>query len=140
MSVHRIRLLGPWEFSWEETTAGAPPPVTAGTTAMPSDWRSLFEAAAGTALFRRRFHCPSNLGPHERVWLVCTGVRGRGTILFNDEPRASFASDGGAVECDLTAHLKPFNVVGLRVSVAPTETDASPCGLFEPVVLEIRSG
>ena len=139
MTVHRIRLLGPWEFVWEEPSGTETPPVTEGTTAMPCDWHSLFGPVAGTATFRRRFHRPSNLEPHERVWLICTGVRGCGTVLLNNEQLSEFAADGEAVECEVTSRLQPFNVVSIRLSVGTVDEQQPLGGLFEPVVLEIRN-
>ena len=138
MPVHRIRLLGPWEFAWEGSAGGGTPLVTEGTTAMPCDWHSLFGPVAGTATFRRGFHRPSNLEPHERVWLICTGVRGRGTVSLNDEQLSEFDADGEAVACEVTSRLEPFNVVSIRLSVGAVEEHHPPGGLFEPVVLEIR--
>ena len=139
MPVHRIRLLGPWEFAWERSVGGETPLVTEGTTAMPCDWHSLFGPVAGTVAFRRRFHRPSNLEPHERVWLICTGVRGSGTVSLNDEQLSVFSSDGEEVECEVTSHLQPFNVVSIRLSAGSIDEHQSPGGLFQPVVLEIRS-
>jgi len=106
---------------------------------MPCDWHSLFGPVVGPATFRRRFHRPSNLEPHERVWLICTGVRGRGSVSLNDELLSEFSSDGEAVECEVTSRLQPFNVVSIRLSVSSSEEHQPPGGLFEPVVLEIRS-
>ena len=139
MPVHRIRLLGPWEFVWEGVTALVAPALMEGTTAMPRDWQSLFGPMPGTALMRRRFHCPTNLGPQDRVWLVCSGVRGAGTIFLNDSALVEFAANGEAVECELTAVLKPFNIVGIRLTVTSVGVGDHPAGLFEPVALEIRS-
>ena len=139
MPVHRIRLLGPWEFVWEESSGTELPPVTEGTTAMPCDWHRLFGVVAGTASFRRRFHRPSNLEAHERVWLICTGVRGCGTVSLNDEQLSEFDSDGEAVTCEMTSRLQPFNVVNIRLSVGAIDEHQPAGGLFEPVVLEIRS-
>ena len=139
MPVHRIRLLGPWEFAWKGTTDLIAPAITEGTTAMPCDWQTLFGPVPGTALMRRRFHCPTNLEPQDRVWLVCSGVRGEGTILLNDSALVEFAADGGAVECDLTASLKPFNIVSIRLTVTSIGNGDLPAGLFEQIALEIRS-
>jgi hypothetical protein len=124
---------------WEGPVGGKTPLVTEGTTAMPCDWHSLFGPVAGTATFSRRFHRPSNLEPHERVWLICTGVRGSGSVSLNDELLTEFSSDGEAVECEVTSRLQPFNIVSMRLSVGSIEEPQRPGGLFEPVVLEIRS-
>ena len=139
MPVHRIRLLGPWEFAWEGSAGGKTPRVAEGTTAMPCDWHSLFGPVAGTATFRRRFHRPSNLEPQEQVWLICTGVRGSGSVSLNDEFLSEFSSDGEAVECEVTSHLQPFNVVSIRLTVSTLEAPQHLGGLFEPVILEIRN-
>lgn len=139
MPVHRIRLLGPWEFVWEGPIGGKASHVTEGTTAMPCDWNSLFGPVVGTATFRRRFHRPSNLEPHEQVWLICTGVRGSGSISLNDELLSVFSSHGESVECEVTSRLQAFNIASIQLSVGSIEEPQRPGGLFEPVVLEIRS-
>ncbi len=105
---------------------------------MPCDWRLLFGPHAGTAVFRRRFHCPTNLEQQDQVWLVCSGVRGLGTILINDTPLREFSADGEVVECELTTALKPFNIVSVRLTVDFAITNTAPAGLFEQVTLEIR--
>ncbi len=139
MSVHRIRLLGPWEFAWEASLGANSPAVTEGTTVIPCDWQLLFGPNAGAAVFRRRFHCPTNLEQQDEVWLVCSGVRGLGTIFLNDTPLKDFAADGEAVECELTTVLKPFNIVSVRLTVDCATASAVHVGLFEQVALEIRN-
>ena len=139
MAVHRIRLHGPWEFAWEKSLGTDSPAIRDGTTAMPCNWGKLFGEVSGTALLRRRFHCPTNLEPNDHVWLVCSGVRGLGAILLNDSQLAEFTADGEPVECELTAALKPFNIVGIRLTVTVASEDSTPAGLFEQVALEIRS-
>jgi hypothetical protein len=136
--VHRIRLLGPWEYAWEGAAGSETPPVTVGTTVMPCDWHSLFGPVAGTATFRRRFHRPTNLELHERVWLACAGVRGRGSVSLNEARLCEFASDGGAVEVEVTTHLQAFNLMTIRLS-AGSFTEPQPGGVLQSVALEIRS-
>src|SRR5439155_5738907 len=108
MSLHRIRLVGPWDFCWRATLGDAAPLVTQGTAQMPRDWQTLFGAVPGRAIFSRRFHRPSNLEPPERVSLVLSGVRGAGTASLNGELLGEFVSQGEAVEFDVTSRLQPF--------------------------------
>ena len=145
--VHRIRLNGPWEYVWEDPTdcwkdaaETDGPHRRSGTPWMPRDWKSLFGCRIGTAIFRRPFHCPTNLGPDEQVWLVCTGVGGRGAIHLNDRPLTTFSSCGDLVESELTPHLRNFNVVSIQLTVnAEIPLGELKRGLFQPIVLEIRS-
>lgn len=139
MSVHRIRLLGPWEFCWHETSPETAPPNIRGTTTLPQSWQSVFGSASGRATFSRRFHRPTNLEPHERVFLVLTAVRGAGQATLNGIALGEFTSDGGSVEFDITDLLLAFNLLSIDLAFTPDSAAEQPGGLFEPVVLEIRS-
>ena len=140
MSVHRIRLIGPWSFEWqpasEMVSASNLPGEIAGTVKMPSDWRSLFGEYAGCVAFSRRFHRPTNLDPHEQVWIVLTGVGGDARVSLNGEELAQFR-DGEAAEVDVTSRLQRFNELSIQISYQPQDA-SRPGGLYEPVVLEIR--
>ena len=82
---HIIRLRGPWELQalarfvplgggkHREETHDLP---AAGKVTVPGDWGELLGADfVGRARYTRRFNCPTNLGPDERVWLAspCSG-------------------------------------------------------------------
>ena len=151
MSAHRIRLIGPWDFIWQESTTekSAPttnadgveirPTETCGSVKMPCDWQTLFGNAAGSATFSRRFHRPTNLESHEQVAIILTGVGGEGTITLNGDILSDFASNTPSVEVDVTRRLLAFNVLEICVHFHPSSEERSRGGLFEPVVLEIRA-
>lgn len=162
MPVHRIRLVGPWEYRWQaaviDGTAdemGSPvggsnndklrpllalsPENVEGTVKMPCDWQSLFGLSAGCATFSRRFHRPSNLESHERVLIVLTGVAGEGTISLNGERLALIPANVSAVDTDVTDHLQAFNLLELFLCFTPSADLPTRGGLFDAVTLEIRS-
>lgn len=106
---------------------------------VPVDWRTLFGDVAGQATFRRKFHRPTNLESHERVILVLTGVRGRGTVSLNDTLLGEFSAIGEAIEFDTTRFLNPFNTVSVQLTFDPQEAPSLPGGLYAPVAIDIRS-
>lgn len=140
MATHQIRLIGPWEFEWESDGGGpgVPTEAASGSIKMPCEWRGLFGDVAGTAVFSRNFHRPTNLDPHERVVIVFTGIGGVGRVNLNEETLVQFGESPRPVEVDVTDFLKPFNVLEIDLRFDP-DSDPTPGGLFAPVVLEIRS-
>jgi len=137
VATHQIRLCGPWDYTLSPSVKEITVP-SRGTTAMPFDWENLCGNVSSTATFVRRFHCPTNLDPHEEVWIVLSGVRGTGSVSLNGHHLHDFDSNGLAVECPVTSHLIPFNLLEIQITVDP-ETHDQPRGLFLPVILEIRS-
>jgi beta-galactosidase/beta-glucuronidase len=131
MATHRIHLKGPWELE-------SPDPTSTGRVTMPADWQSLFGTAAGRAVFRRRFHSPTNLEPDDRVWLVFDGVGGQGTVRINGEDVGRLQSSDQPQRFDIFATLQPFNEATVELEFDPA-TAATPGGLFAPVALEIES-
>ena len=139
MAVHRIHLRGPWDFRMiPQSVTQSEASSTTGTAAMPQDWLTLFGTAAGTVHFRRKFHCPTNLGPDEQVMLVFTELRGTGIVRLNGHPVGEFAASGNAVEFVITALLRPFNEILVEIAFDPQEEPDQPGGLFGVVALEIR--
>ena len=142
MSVHRIRLIGPWDYDWNPT--GIPVAATnlpaMGSVKMPCDWQSLFGSQAGRATFSRKFHCPTNLEAHEQVAIVLSGVGGEGQVLLNGDLLFEFPAGSESPEVDVTQHLQRFNVLEVNLQFTPsTDTPATPGGLFGAVMIEIRS-
>lgn len=140
-TIHSIRLLGPWNFEWDESQEHSGMFISSGTTNMPRDWRSLFGNVAGTATFTRRFHRPSNLEPHEQVWLVCRGIGGSGELSLNKSLKVEFASRGEAIEFDVTSALEQFNHLSIRLTLKEEELaiqSSDRLGLFDAVALDIR--
>ena len=123
MASHRINLRGPWDFTWQQDSADPadqPAVSKAGTATMPREWTALFGDVAGTAQFRRKFHRPTNLDPHERVLIVFTELRGTGNVRLNESPLGEFNADGGLVDFEITTAMKPFNELIVDVSFDPS--------------------
>ena len=140
MASHRINLRGPWDFLWLRSTDISLVPISeTGTVNMPKDWQSVFGLISGTSRFRRKFHRPTNLDPHEQVMIVFTEIRGAGTIRLNDQPVGSFTASERSVEFEITAFLKPFNELEVEIEFAAKQEPAEAGGLFGVVALEIRS-
>lgn len=135
MSVHRIRLIGPWEFAWRSST-GDGAEAESGTIKMPCDWQSVFGVRGGRVAFSRRFHRPTNLDPHEQVLIVLTGVGGNGTIRLNGDFLLEFRAVDSA-EVDVTNKLQAFNLLEIEIEYQPIE--GSLGGLHAPVALEIHN-
>jgi hypothetical protein len=141
MASHRIHLRGPWDYVWldpannvRETSL-----ATSGTVAMPREWQAVFGDVSGTARFLRKFHRPTNLDPHESVFIVLTKVRGSGTARLNDTDLGSFSSDGGTVAFDISQALEPFNQFAVDITFQQTSAPRQSGGLYGVVALEIRS-
>lgn len=142
VSVHRIRLIGPWDYVWSPTEipVAATSLPAAGSVKMPCDWQTLFGSQAGRATFSRKFHCPTNLESHEQVVIVLSGVGGEGQIFLNGNPLFQFPAGSESPEVDVTQHLQRFNVLEVVLQFTPsTDTPATTGGLFGPVMIEIHS-
>jgi hypothetical protein len=138
VSVHRIRLIGPWEFAWRSSTgdgAKIEGVAESGTIKMPCDWQSAFGSRGGKVSFSRRFHRPTNLEPHEQVLIILTGVGGSGTIRLNGDSLLEFRAVD-SVGVDVTNKLEAFNLLEVEIEHEPIEGKLG--GLHAPVVLEIR--
>ena len=154
VSGHRIRLVGPWDFTWREAPESddgpdeleprSINPTRTGSVPMPCDWQALFGTAAGCATFSRRFHRPTNLDANEQVVIILTGVGGGGKLSLNGSVLTEFTSTTEPVEADVTDRLLPFNVLEVSIHFRPATAPEpatgppNPGGLFAPVVLEIR--
>jgi len=136
MSIHRINLKGPWDYEWLD--GPAVPASSDGRVTMPAEWNALFGPVAGRAVFRRRFHSPTNLEPDDRVWLVFDRVGGRGTVAVNGEVVGKLTSSDQSQRFDMAARLQPFNEAAVELEFDPA-TDANPGGLYAPVAIEIES-
>ncbi len=106
---------------------------------MPREWQAIFGLAGGTVQFRRKFHRPTNLEPHERVMIVFTESRGTGEVGLNGLSVGQFAAVGDAVEFEISTLMKPFNELSVEITFDPNLDPAISGGLFGVVALEIRS-
>ena len=132
--MHRMHLKGPWEF---EPLAGDHPPA-AGRVKLPQSWEDAWGEFRGEIRYRRRFHRPTNLDPHERVWIVFDGVGGSARVAVNTHALGNIAPGSGLPErFEITLLLQSNNELVVDVSFG---ADASgPGGLWAPVAIEITS-
>ena len=126
MSVHRIRLHGPWQIRPHDAH------VSPGRLTIPGSLRDGgFTDFAGRISLHRLFGRPTNLEAHEQVWLAFDEVRGLESIALN------------GVQLHMQSERLEFEVTGLlqernEIEVALTcEDDQS--GIVGNVLLEIRS-
>lgn len=140
MASHRIHLRGPWDYDWTQIAIEHCEPVTkSGTATMPQDWNTLFGKAAGTAQFRRKFHRPTNLEPHEQVMILFTEVRGAGSVQLNGRPVGQFTATGGPIEFDISTLMNSFNELTVDITFDPNTDQDAAGGLFGVAALEIRT-
>jgi hypothetical protein len=133
--VHRIRLVGPWEWaavpvldvaSWRKLR-------------LPEDWASLPDVP-GKAAFRRRFHSPTGLGPSDRVFVMIDTHGDLNEVRLNRRqlkciPSVQLGSISRAFE--ITSALEEHNL--LEITLPRIEPGKPELGLGRPVVLEIVS-
>ena len=153
--MHVIRLRGPWELeplvryvnaggTWREVTDDLP---AAGRTQVPGNWADLLGADfLGRARYTRRFNCPTNLDPRERVWLVLEGVDHEASLRLNDRPLGTMRGTANVHRVDMTALLAPHNRLTIDVDLTAAVRDdaqargdrcGKPGGLVGEVRLEI---
>ena len=126
---HPIRLRGPWDLFVPDSGAEAQPR----RVTPPCDWRAALGAEfRGTARFRRFFHAPDRLMPHERLWLVVEGANERAAVGLNGAALGEFAGAATTWEHAVTERIVPRNELTLDV-VAPTSV-----GALGAVRLEVR--
>jgi hypothetical protein len=150
--MHTIRLRGPWEYEPLENflapEAELPPP---GKITMPADWgETLGPEFRGRVRYTRFFHLPTNLEPHERVWLEFESVDCAAHILLNEHHVGAFVGRDGEVQFDVTMKLQPRNRLDVVVELPqippsggrlprPAGRDNSPGGLIGEVRLRISA-
>lgn len=142
---HVIRLRGPWEIEplvrFEHSAAGEHREETAdlpagGKTLVPGDWGHLLGANfLGRARYTRRFNCPTNLDPHERVWLVFDGVSDEAQVSLNGQPLGGFAAHDCPHEYEITPLLVAHNMLSVEVCLRTASDHRG--GLVGEVRLEI---
>lgn len=137
MSVHTIRLLGPWQVAWTSVVEASDftPPVT---VKVPFEWGQVFGNHPGHVRLTRRFHRPTNLGPEERVWLVFHGLGGTAHISLNGRTLGTITPPARTARYDITHNLSSRNELTVDLQCDPL-TDSHPAGLFDLVTLTIVS-
>ncbi|MFG0333741.1 MAG: hypothetical protein ACF8TS_10295 [Maioricimonas sp. JB049] len=106
---------------------------------MPASWQELFGTASGTAWFRRHFHQPTGLEPHERVWITLTDVPGEVRLSLNGTAVPSQPAGASRVVADVTEQLELANRLEVCVTFDPEQAPDAPGGLWQPVILEIHN-
>ena len=104
----------------------------------------------GRVAYTRSFNSPTNLDADERVWLVCEGVDGAAEFFLNGTPILNLPKPDLPGGCDVTALLRPHNLLSVEVSLFPPGhaehvPRALGCagrgrGIVGEVRLEIRRG
>ena len=134
MAIHRIHLKGPWPYELR----GSDTAQATGVVTMPAAWDSVFGVDTGTAVFRRRFHEPTNLDDDERVWLVFDAVGGQGAVNLNAVVVGHLVTSTQPQRLDVTDKLLPFNELVVELAY-DARADGEPGGLHAPVAIEIES-
>lgn len=132
MYPHAIRLRGPWQCQRIHDGGAASEPAT---VSLPCAWHSLQIAGERSRVrLQRAFNKPSNLDPHERLWLVCEPTGARGVIQCNGHTLGSVPEDQPG-QWEITPYLTGRNEVVLQL-VVPPSVDSQP--MLGDVRLEIR--
>ncbi len=134
---HVIRLRGPWEYEPLSPSAASSPSVqpSPGRVKLPTDWADLRSRnLSGRVRFRRRFHRPTGLSPHQQVVIVVEQVPPATAVALDDRPLGQTREAGTPTEFDITTRLRDSNVLTLEIELPPP----SATGPFGEVRLEIR--
>jgi hypothetical protein len=119
MTVHRIRLRGPWQL--QATAAASAPPRR---VQLPARWDDLFESGTRRVRLCRRFHRPTNLGPSDRVSLVVDDLPEGAQVSLNGASLGAEARPEAQPKVFPTPHLEPHNLLTVEFDVAEA---APPC-------------
>lgn len=147
--AHRMHLKGPWHYEWlgnpfpptgdTNSTQLQPEFALSGRVKLPASWQALFGAVPGRARLRRRFHRPTNLDPHEHVFIVFDGIGGTAEISVNGHHLGTVADGPERQGFDITSLLQPANDLFVEITFDAESSADRPGGLWAPVALEIRS-
>jgi hypothetical protein len=130
--VHRIRLVGPWEW----TSRPAEDESDWRKIRLPDDWESLCEVS-GSAIFRRRFHCPTGIEATDKVFVVIDADGFLGTVQLNGSPLGCIERLSRSDQSyEVTDRLLDHNLLTITFEDI---SSSSGGGLVRPVVLEIVS-
>jgi hypothetical protein len=155
---HVIRLRGPWEcVQVVAQTPLADGKLTESSVILPenvrikppADWADTLGANFRVRVgYSRRFNRPTNLEPHERVWLVVEGVDARGRVALDGYALGTIDGYALPAEWDITEFLQPSSVIHIDVELPPTGVghplptrpgrESLAGGLIGEVRLEIR--
>jgi hypothetical protein len=114
MTVHRIRLRGPWLL---EPTAATQMPAR--TVRLPLRWGELVEFGARRVRLSRRFHCPTNLGPNDQVSLGVNELPEGALVCLNGASLGPQTCHAAGESVFPTARLEPNNLLTVEFDVGP---------------------
>lgn len=137
--AHRMHLKGPWQYRLLNSASAANVPAAEGRIKMPASWQDCFADYRGGVRYERHFNCPTNLDPHERVYVIFEEIGGDATVQLNDTQLGTAGGGpAGPFEFEIKSLLQPRNL--LTVDVVFQGGNEQPGGLWAPVALEIRGG
>ncbi len=123
---HLIRLRGPWQYSPLVCFGDGPLPPPGGVE-LPTDWgATLGECFRGRVRYERNFNSPTNLDPHERVWLVIDGADARADVSLNGDPLGAVEGYALSAEWDITEKLGPRNTLSIEVEQLDAASQGKP--------------
>ncbi len=129
MTVHRIRLRGPWLLEPDACTETATGSETeartetgARTVRLPASRDELVDAGARRVRLSRRFHCPTNLGPDDRVSVVVHDLPDGADVCLNGARLGRQASDIAADSVFATSPLEPTNLLSVEFDAGAIPT------------------
>ncbi|MGH7193845.1 MAG: hypothetical protein ACREJM_09975 [Candidatus Saccharimonadales bacterium] len=128
---HIIRLRGPWQYTplVRFDDERLPP---AGRVELPADWgATLGDYFRGRVRYERSFNPPTNLDPHERVWIVADGADARADVGLNCQSLGTVEGYALSSEWDVTARIGPRNTMSLEVELSDGRNQGQ-CGELEP--------
>lgn len=126
MSLHRIRLQGPWE--WTTSASREPQRVK-----LPDEW-GMLPVWNTEVQFIRRFHRPTGITSQDQL-SICIPTRGLVLRLHLNQRPLEMDRSTGLVRANVTHQLNEHNeLVVTFSSIDPARPDQ---GLGEPVGLEI---
>jgi hypothetical protein len=144
MTVHRIRLRGPWQIERPKAdgrNATETPPDAPQTVRLPAEWQRVFAQCRGPVRLNRRFHRPTNLRPHDEVCIVLPEFPRPSNVRLNGQPatESQGAEAGSARRYAITPFLKAANVLSIEFDIPAECENAPPTGLWGEISLEIRA-
>ncbi|MDA1015411.1 MAG: hypothetical protein O3A00_13290 [Planctomycetota bacterium] len=136
--MHRIRLIGPWEFSTspvanDSSAAAQPDP---GRVKTPVVWNALFGEWRGTARCLRRFNRPTNIDADTRIDVTVVDLLGSARVLLNEELLVDATRDA-TFSINVTGKLKLHNRLVIELTLGPDGNSAEQ-ELWSLVAIDIH--
>jgi|HubBroStandDraft_6_1064221.scaffolds.fasta_scaffold236976_1 hypothetical protein len=115
MSVHRIRLRGPWQLQ-SALSSEAPPR----TVRLPARWSELLEEGPRQLRLCRRFHRPTNLAPDDQVAVTIAELPIGAQVQLNGTPLGMSAEPDAESSVFPTPHLQATNLLTIEFDLSTT--------------------